>query len=104
MIDLHKYSELYSNLEIRDTVYLAYRDLPYLLNKHTNGKKALDFGCGAGRSTRFLKELGYKVEGVDTSIEMILQARKIEPSISYKHLNNGLIDFPVCHYDLDTVS
>jgi len=100
MIDFQKYSNLYSQLEIKDTAYLAYRDLPGLLNKYTNGKKALDYGCGAGRSTRFLKELGYDVEGVDSSIEMIQQARKLDHAISYTHLKNGKLLFLHNAYDL----
>ncbi|MFI5110059.1 MAG: hypothetical protein ACHP9S_10750 [Terriglobales bacterium] len=27
------------------------------------GTKALDFGCGAGRSTRFLRKLGFNATG-----------------------------------------
>ena len=44
----------YADLEFPGTYYLAFRDLPELLGTPTSGSKALDFGCGAGRSVRFL--------------------------------------------------
>ncbi len=36
---------------------------------------ALDFGCGTGRVTRLLLELGYSVTGYDLSPGMLIQAR-----------------------------
>ena len=48
-------ADAYSRLEFPGTYYLAYRDLPAILHAHVTSGRALDFGCGAGRSTRFLK-------------------------------------------------
>ena len=45
-------AESYDRLEFPGTYYLAYRDLPAIISKHVQGKKAIDFGCGTGRSTR----------------------------------------------------
>ncbi|MEE8632751.1 MAG: class I SAM-dependent methyltransferase, partial [Candidatus Bathyarchaeia archaeon] len=50
-------AEAYSKLEFPGTYYLAYRDLPKIISDHVKGREALDFGCGTGRSTRFLKRL-----------------------------------------------
>jgi len=50
---------------VSGTYYLAYRDLPALIQQHVPGRRALDFGCGAGRSTRFLQRLGFQVFGAD---------------------------------------
>ena len=50
-------TQAYARLEFPGTYYLAYRDLPAILIEHVKGRKALDFGCGAGRSTRFLRKL-----------------------------------------------
>ena len=47
---------------------------------------ALDFGCGAGRSTRFLRDLGFDVVGVDRSPSMLQEARRLEPSGRYLEL------------------
>jgi trans-aconitate methyltransferase len=48
----------YAKLDFPGTYYLAFRDLPELIHTHTSKGKAIDFGCGAGRSTRFLKSYG----------------------------------------------
>jgi len=46
--------------------------------------RILDIGCGAGRTTIGLYELGYHlVEGLDLSEAMIVQARKISKELNY---------------------
>jgi len=70
----------YGQLEFPGTYYLAFRDLPELIARHVVGRRGLDFGCGAGRSTRFLKRLGFDVLGVDISASMIEQAQSVDPS------------------------
>ncbi|MFZ5979634.1 MAG: class I SAM-dependent methyltransferase [Candidatus Zixiibacteriota bacterium] len=77
-------AEAYSRLEFPGTYYLAYRDLPQLIAEHVTGKRALDFGCGAGRSTRFLEQLGFEVIGVDISESMIRKARELNPKGDYR--------------------
>jgi ubiquinone/menaquinone biosynthesis C-methylase UbiE len=79
----------YSKLEFHNTYYLAFRDLPEIFNKYVNGKKAIDFGCGTGRSTRFLKKHGFSVEGIDISEDMIKIARKIDPKGNYHLVEDG---------------
>ena len=69
----------YADLEFPGTYYLAFRDLPGLLRKYVCGTRALDFGCGAGRSTRFLRALSFEVIGVDVSEAMLDQARGRDP-------------------------
>jgi SAM-dependent methyltransferase len=73
----------YSELEFPGTYYLAFRDLPQLLARHITGKSALDFGCGAGRSTRFLRDLGFDVLSVDISEAMLREASKRDPNGHY---------------------
>jgi SAM-dependent methyltransferase len=77
-------ADAYSRLEFPGTYYLAYRDLPALLARHVRGRRAVDFGCGAGRSTRFLRRLGFEAMGVDVSPEMIRRAHEIDPSGDYR--------------------
>ncbi len=79
-----KRAEAYAKLEFPGTYYLAYRDLPEIVFEHVKGRKALDFGCGAGRSTRFLQKLGFKTVGVDISPDMIKKAREIDPKGDYR--------------------
>jgi len=57
-----EFAEAYSKLEFPGTYHLAYRDLPQIIREHVRGRAALDFGCGAGRSTRFLRQQGYEVD------------------------------------------
>lgn len=75
-----KRAEAYARLEFPGTYYLAYRDLPAIIAEHVTGHKALDFGCGAGRSTRFLENLGFEAIGIDISPSMIHLAEKADPA------------------------
>lgn len=82
-------AKAYATLEFPGTYYLAYRDLPALIAEHVTGRKALDFGCGAGRSTRFLKGLGFDAIGVDISSSMIQLAASIDPAGTYRLVADG---------------
>lgn len=82
-------AESYSKLEFPNTYYLAYRDLPTIITTHVKGKRAIDFGCGTGRSTRFLKQMGFEVTGIDISREMLDIARKIDRSGEYQIVSDG---------------
>ncbi len=77
-------ADAYATLEFANTYYLAYRDLPAILAEHVTGKRALDFGCGTGRSTRFLRNLGFNVTGADVSEDMLLIARAKDSSGDYR--------------------
>jgi hypothetical protein len=54
-------AEAYATLEFKNTYHLAYRDIPAILSAHVRGRKSVDFGCGTGRSTRFLRRLGFEL-------------------------------------------
>lgn len=91
----------YAALEYPGTYFLAYRDLPAIIARHVAGREALDFGCGAGRSTRFLKQLGFNATGVDISASMIQLARASDPGGTYLKVDDG--DFSALepgHFDL----
>jgi SAM-dependent methyltransferase len=95
------YASAYARLEFANTYYLAYRDIPEVLARHVDGGRAIDFGCGAGRSTRFLRRLGYDVVGVDISEEMLRQAREADPAGRYRLVDeNGLGALGRGSYDL----
>ena len=79
----------YAKLEFPGTYYLAYRDLPAIIAEHVKGIKALDFGCGTGRSTRFLHNLGYAVIGVDIAQDMVELARQKDPGGQYLLVKDG---------------
>jgi SAM-dependent methyltransferase len=77
-------ADAYAKLEFANTYHLAFRDLPQLFRDHVKGTRALDFGCGTGRSTRFLRSLGFDTIGIDISEEMIAHARKLDPDGDYR--------------------
>lgn len=96
-----KRAEAYSKLEFAGTYLLAYRDLPAIIAEFVQGGNALDFGCGTGRSTRFLHRLGFQTLGVDISEEMVQIAKKLDPPGTYRVIRDG--DFRSCvpdSYDL----
>jgi SAM-dependent methyltransferase len=82
-------ADAYATLEFPGTYWLAFRDLPAIIARHVSGPVALDFGCGAGRSTRFLKRLGFDATGVDVSASMIENARKADGAGSYRLIGDG---------------
>ncbi len=83
-------AESYDKLEFPGTYHLAFRDLPELFSRHVRGGLALDFGCGAGRSTRFLKRLGFDTTGVDISADMLKLARGRDPEGFYVQTDDSL--------------
>lgn len=79
----------YAALEFPGTYYLAFRDLPEIITRHVDGRVALDFGCGTGRSSRFLQRLGFGTTGVDISASMLEQARRADPGGAYRLIGDG---------------
>lgn len=86
--DAHR-ADAYAGLEFPGTYYLAYRDLPSILSEHVRGRRAIDFGCGTGRSTRFLKQLGFETVGVDIAPDMLAHAREKDPDGDYRLVADG---------------
>lgn len=82
-------ADAYAKLGFPGTYYLAYRDLPSILAAHVGGRRALDFGCGTGRSSRFLRDLGFEVVGVDISAPMLAKARELDSAGDYRLVPDG---------------
>ena len=94
-------ADAYASLEFANTYHLAYRDLPAIISEHVAGARALDFGCGAGRSSRFLQNLGFNVTGVDVSEDMLRIARAVDPAGDYRLVpEDNLNEFCVGTFDL----
>ena len=79
----------YATLKFHNDYYLAFRDLPCLFKTFVKGTNALDFGCGTGRSTRFLEQQGFKTIGIDIAPEMIQLAKKTDPKGTYYLVEDG---------------
>lgn len=62
---------------------IAFRALEARLRALGATGRALDIGCGAGRSTRFLKALGLEAVGLDVSAAMLAEARRQDPDGAY---------------------
>lgn len=82
-------ADAYAKLEFPGTYYLAYRDLPAIIDEHVQRKQAIDFGCGTGRSTRFLCKLGFAAVGVDIAEQMLARAREYDPQGEYRLVPDG---------------
>jgi len=97
------YATAYATLDLGGTYLLAYRDLPDIIKTHTSGTRALDFGCGAGRSTRFIRDLDFDVTGCDISGDMIKLAHKIDPDGHYVQIPpTDFLSFTPASFDLIT--
>ena len=104
-------AESYAGLGYPATYYLAFRDLPVLLSRRVRGGRALDFGCGAGRSSRFLRGLGFDVVGVDISEPMLIKARDADPGGDYRLVSDGdlegvetaAFDLILCAFPFDNI-
>ena len=48
------------------------------------GRRTVDVGCGEGRLTRHLKELGHQIVGIDASSSMVAAARASDPSMDIR--------------------
>ena len=81
---------------IADNVLIAFPPMIELIQKNfpiTKGRRALDFGCGSGRFSKKLHELGFWVTGIDSSSEMISAARQYLPQ-DVKLLTGSLDQLP----------
>jgi len=84
----------YSQLNIKGSFIILYDAYYRQLNKHwprENHLKILDFGCGTGISTRYLKQLGYDVAAVDINNTMLKIAQDKDPLGHYELMERGKI-------------
>jgi SAM-dependent methyltransferase len=63
------------------------------------GRLTLDIGCGEGRVTRDLKELGHRIVGIDGSETMVAAARDSDPSGEYLVADAAELPLPDGHAD-----
>jgi ubiquinone/menaquinone biosynthesis C-methylase UbiE len=56
-------------------------------------KPVWDFGCGPGQTTKYLKNLGIEISGLDLSEKILEQARTIHPEIHFQKGNILELEF-----------
>lgn len=64
------------------------------LRNLSQNSNILDLGCGSGYKTKYMKDLGYEVEGFDFSEEMVNKSKEKFPDINFR-----VFDI----YDLDSL-
>ena len=62
---------------------ILYRFLQYI----RSGSPVWDFGCGPGQTTKYLKDLGVEISGMDLSKKILEQARTNYPDIHFRKGN-----------------
>ena len=69
------------------------RELLARFAAETAGKgEVCDVGCGPGQIARYLRDLGSVVFGLDLSPQMVEQARRLNPDISFREGNMMSLD------------
>ena len=58
--------------------------LDWLIEKVGESGVICDMGCGPGQIARYLHDHGAKVCGIDLSSEMLKQAQRLHPDISFR--------------------
>ena len=86
-LDYYKYSDFY---DIFNKYRNYNRETRFILNITKNKKYLLDLGCGTGTHLNILENLGYKVTGIDKSINMVNLSREKVKSNIY---NMDILDF-----------
>jgi len=80
---------------------LAFEALKVRLESLGCTGRAIDIGCGAGRSTRFLKELGFDAVGLDISPAMLKEALRQDMAGTYvPNVSTDSFPFPDESFDL----
>ena len=61
------------------------QEILYRFSKEIGNRRPVwDFGCGPGQTTRYLKDLGIEISGLDVSGRLLKEARTINPGICFR--------------------
>lgn len=99
--ELEEYAKAYASKTPPNSLKnLAFKHLPSLFKKYNTNNKALDFGCGTGYSTSFLKSLGFDCKGVDINPKMVELAKENDKNGTYQSITNSKIPYDNETFDL----
>ncbi len=96
--DYQQFSGQYAELKLEGSYFLAFNAVAEWCQRHPSRGKLLDFGCGTGRSTRFLRNLGFDPVGVDINPSMLAKARQAAEG-EYYLLDSEQLPFPNHRFD-----
>jgi SAM-dependent methyltransferase len=82
-----------------DSYWRFHRD-QFLELLPTPGRRTLDLGCGEGRVSRDLKELGHSMVAVDASPTMVAAAREADPELDVQVADAASLPFVDGTFDL----
>jgi len=94
--NLTKVENLYDNVvkEYAETFFGEHEKKPKdqemlhrFLQEIGNRRPVWDFACGPGQTTKYLKNLGIEISGLDLSEKILEQARTIHPEIHFRKGN-----------------
>ena len=81
-----------------DSYWRFHRDL-FLQLVPPPGGRTLDLGCGEGRLSRDLRDLGHRVVGVDASAAMVASARQADPELEARVADAAALPFGDGEFD-----
>jgi ubiquinone/menaquinone biosynthesis C-methylase UbiE len=100
--DLNKVENLYDTVakEYAETFFGEHEKKPKdqeILHRFSqeigDRRPVWDFGCGPGQTTKYLKNLGIEISGLDLSEKILDQARTIHPEIHFRKGNILELEF-----------
>ena len=100
--EYREHAARYALRPVAGTDSLAFRVLEERVGALGLSGAALDVGCGAGRSSRFLQSLGLQTTGLDINESMLVRARELDAGGKY-HLYAGDAPFPFEAQTFDVV-
>lgn len=94
------YESWYATPEGRAHDEVQRRDVRGLLESVPGSGKLLEVGCGTGHWSRFFRDLGYEVQGIDVSEDMIRVAREASPECSFELADARRLPYPDSSFDV----
>ena len=80
--------------------YFQLRSVTRMLAQQSfTGVRALDVGCGSGRWSRWMRDRGAHVTGIDPTPAMLETAERLSPGVAFRRMSATDIDFPDESFD-----
>lgn len=76
-----------------------FRHIEKIFQQHPTNLKLLDIGCGSGRITKIIQDMGLQVKGIDISEVAVNKARQRGLTADVVDLDSGIPE-PTAHYDI----